>query len=104
MLAAISESMAGDGRVADTGLKNRWKRSQSRANCLQRLGQQSLDATLPRREQFVPCCVYPHWCAPHQDATPAPPRSAHHGPSFADEQRGVRVFGKAVSNRERRDC
>src|SRR5258708_26322405 len=30
-------------------------------------GQRLLGATLPAREQFVPCSVDPHRCPPHQD-------------------------------------
>jgi Tripartite tricarboxylate transporter family receptor len=63
----------------DTGLKNRSERAISlentwmvceltlRANCPQCLGRQSLGATLPPREQFVPCGVDPHRRAPYQD-------------------------------------
>src|SRR5258705_10837425 len=38
-----------------------------RTNCPQCLSRQSLGATLPAREQILPCGVDPHRCAPNQD-------------------------------------
>jgi len=62
------------------------------ANCPQCLGRRSLGATLPSREQFLPCGVDPHRCAPYQDR----PCFAHRSGFRESGQRLALAIGRTI--------
>jgi hypothetical protein len=63
-----------------------------RTNCPQSLSRQSLGATLPSREQFLPCGVDPHRCAPYQDR----PCFAHRSGFRESGQRLALAIGRTI--------